>query len=103
MARTAALATLACSQLFHAFNCRSMRESIFKLKFSTNPQLVGAVVLSFLLQMAVIYVPFLQPIFKTQALSPVDLGAIMVFSTLPLWIMEIVKALNRKFRFYELY
>ena len=40
-ARTAALAALACSQLFHAFNCRSMRESIFKLKFSTNPQLVG--------------------------------------------------------------
>jgi len=102
-ARTAALATLACSQLFHAFNCRSMRESIFRLKFSTNPQLVGAVVLSFALQMAVIYVPFLQPVFKTQAMSLVDLGMIMVFSTLPLWIMEFVKALNRKFRFYGLY
>jgi P-type Ca2+ transporter type 2C len=102
-ARTAALATLACSQLFHAFNCRSMKNSIFKLKFSTNPQLVGAVVLSFLLQMAVIYVPFLQPVFKTVALSLVDLGMIMVFSTLPLWIMELVKALNRRFRFYELY
>jgi Ca2+-transporting ATPase len=102
-ARTAALATLACSQLFHAFNCRSMRESIFKLRFSTNLQLVGAVSLSFALQMAVIYVPFLQPVFKTQALSLVDLGAIMVFSTLPLWIMETVKVLNRKFTFYELY
>ena len=102
-ARTAALATLACSQLFHAFNCRSMRESIFRLKFSTNPHLVGAVVGSFLLQMAVIYVPFLQPIFKTQALSAVDLGMIMVFSTLPLWTMETVKALNRRFKFYELY
>ncbi|MCU0244608.1 MAG: cation transporting ATPase C-terminal domain-containing protein, partial [Acidobacteria bacterium] len=103
MARTVALATLACSQLFHAFNCRSMRESIFRLKFGTNPQLVGAVVLSFTLQMAVIYAPFLQPIFKTTALGLVDLGAIMVFSTLPLWIMELVKALNRRFRFYELY
>jgi Ca2+-transporting ATPase len=102
-ARTAALATLACSQLFHSFNCRSLRHSIFKLKFSTNPQLVGAVVLSFLLQMAVIYVPFLQPVFKTTPLSLVDLGAIMVFSTLPLWLMEVVKALNRRFRFYELY
>jgi Ca2+-transporting ATPase len=103
MARTAALATLACSQLFHSFNCRSMRESIFKLGFSTNPQLVGAVVLSFLLQMAIIYLPFFQPIFKTAALTLIDLGAIMVFSTLPLWIMETVKALNRRFRFYELY
>jgi Ca2+-transporting ATPase len=103
MARTSALATLACSQLFHAFSCRSMRDSIFKLKFSTNPQLVYAVGLSFLLQMAIIYVPFLQPIFKTASMSLVDLGMIMVFSTLPLWIMEIVKAFNRKFRFYELY
>ena len=103
MARTAALATLACSQLFHAFSCRSMRESIFKLKFSTNPQLVVAVVGSFLLQMAVIYLPFLQPIFKTRAMSLLDLGAIMVFSTLPLWIMELVKALNRRFKLYTLY
>jgi Ca2+-transporting ATPase len=102
-ARTAALATLACTQLFHAFSCRSMRHSIFKLRFSTNPQLVGAVVLSFLLQMAIIYVPFFQPIFKTMPLSLVDLGMIMVFSTLPLWTMEVVKALNRRFRFYELY
>ena len=102
-ARTAALATLACSQLFHAFNCRSMQASLFKLGVFTNPQLVGAVAVSFLLQMAIIYMPFFQPIFKTQALSLVDLGMIMVFSTLPLWTMEIVKALNRKFRFYELY
>ena len=102
-ARTAALATLACSQLFHAFNCRSMRESLFKLGVFTNPQLVGAVALSFVLQMAIIYVPALQPIFKTRALSAIDLGMIMVFSTLPLWTMEVVKALNRKFRFYELY
>jgi Ca2+-transporting ATPase len=102
-ARTAALATLACSQLFHAFNCRSMRESLFKLGVFTNPQLVGAVAVSFCLQMAIIYVPFFQPIFKTQALSLVDLGMIMVFSSLPLWTMEVVKAFNRKFRFYELY
>jgi len=102
-ARTAALATLACSQLFHAFNCRSMRESLFKLKVLSNPPLVYATGLSFLLQMAVIYVPFLQPIFKTQALSAIDLGMIIVFSSLPLWIMELVKAANRKFRFYDLY
>ena len=65
-ARTAALATLACSQLFHAFNCRSMQESLFKLGIFTNPQLVYATGLSFVLQMAIIYVPFLQPVFKTE-------------------------------------
>ena len=102
-ARTAALATLACSQLFHAFNCRSMKVSLFKLKVFSNPQLVYATGLSFLLQMAIIYVPVFQPIFKTEALSALDLGMIMVFSSLPLWIMEFVKALNRKFRIYDLY
>jgi Ca2+-transporting ATPase len=102
-ARTAALATLACSQLFHAFNCRSMKVSLFKLKIFSNPQLVYATGLSFLLQMAIIYVPVFQPVFKTKALSTLDLGMIMVFSSLPLWIMELVKALNRKFRFYDLY
>ena len=80
-----------------------MRESLFRLKIFTNPHLVYATGRSFVLQMAIIYVPFLQPIFKTQALSGLDLGMIIVFSSLPLWIMEIVKALNRKFRFYELY
>jgi P-type Ca2+ transporter type 2C len=103
MARTAALATLACSQLFHAFNCRSMRDSLFKLKIFTNPQLVGATLLSFLLQISIIYVPFFQPIFKTRALGPLDLGVMIAFSSLPLWIMEFVKALNRRFKFYTLY
>jgi hypothetical protein len=53
--------------------------------------------------MAIIYVPVFQPIFKTEALNALDLSMIMVFSSLPLWIMEFVKALNRKFRFYDLY
>jgi Ca2+-transporting ATPase len=103
LARTAALATLACCQLFHAFNCRSMKVSLFKLGILSNPQLVYATGLSFLLQMAIIYVPFLQPIFKTKAMSLPDLGMIMVFSSLPFWVMELVKAANRRFRFYDLY
>jgi P-type Ca2+ transporter type 2C len=64
---------------------------------------VAAVVLSSVLQMAVIYVPFLQPIFKTQTLGLVDLGAIVVLSSLPLWTMELVKLLNRRYRFYVLH
>jgi len=101
-ARTAALAVLACSQLFHSLNCRSQRTSLFRLGIGTNLKLVGAVVISFALQMAIIYTPFLQPIFKTVALGPTDLGAILVFSSLPLWAMEIVKALNKKLKLYDL-
>ena len=101
-ARTAALAVLACSQLFHAFNCRSMKVSIFKLGVFSNPSLVLATGSSFLLQLSIIYVPFFQTIFKTQALSLLDLGVILAFSSLPLWAMELVKAVNRRVRIYDI-
>ncbi|MDH4197274.1 MAG: calcium-translocating P-type ATPase, SERCA-type, partial [Candidatus Aminicenantes bacterium] len=101
-ARTAALAVLACSQLFHAFNCRSQQESLFRLGILTNANLVLANVSSFVLQMAIIYLPFFQVVFKTEALGLVDLSVILVFSSLPFWGMEIVKALNRKLRIYSI-
>ena len=101
-ARTVALAVLTCSQLFHSFSCRSMKASLFKLGLFSNPQLVLANGLSFLLQLAIIYVPFLQPVFKTQALSLADLGIILLFSSLPFWAMEVIKALNRHARIYDI-
>jgi Ca2+-transporting ATPase len=101
-ARTVSLAVLTCSQLFHSFGCRSMKTSLFRLGVFSNPQLVLANGLSFLLQLAIIYVPFLQPVFKTLPLSPTDLGLILVFSSLPFWVMEAVKAVNRKVRIYDL-
>jgi Ca2+-transporting ATPase len=100
-ARTAALAVLTCSQLFHSFSCRSMKESLFKLGIFSNPNLVLAGGMSFLLQLAIIYVPFLQPVFKTEALSLADLGVIAAFSSLPFWAMEVIKAANKKMRFYD--
>jgi Ca2+-transporting ATPase len=101
-ARTVALAVLTCSELFHSFSCRNMNESLFKLGVFSNPGLFLANGLSFLLQLAIIYVPFLQPVFKTQALSLTDLGVILLFSTLPLWAMEAVKAVNKKVRIYDI-
>jgi Ca2+-transporting ATPase len=101
-ARTAALAVLACSQLFHAFSCRSQRKSLFALGVFTNPHLLLANTLSFGLQMAVIYAPFLQPVFKTEALGLLDLGVILVFSSLPFWVMEAVKAVNARVRIYAI-
>jgi Ca2+-transporting ATPase len=101
-ARTVALAVLSCSQLFHAFNCRSMKVSIFRLGVFSNPSLVLATGSSFLLQLSIIYMPFFQTIFKTQALGLLDLGLIMAFSSLPLWAMELVKSVNRRMRFYDI-
>ena len=94
-ARTASFIVLACSQLFHSFNCRSTHESIFSLGFFTNSKLVYATLLSFLLQMSVVYLPFLQTVFKTQPLGWFDWAMILVISSFPLWAMELVKLFNR--------
>jgi Ca2+-transporting ATPase len=94
-ARTASFIVLACSQLFHSFNCRSTHESIFSLGFLTNTKLIYATLVSFALQMAVVYIPFLQTIFKTQPLGWFDWIMVFVISSFPLLAMELVKLINR--------
>ncbi|MFA6141852.1 MAG: calcium-transporting P-type ATPase, PMR1-type [Candidatus Omnitrophota bacterium] len=95
-ARTAAFIVLACSQLFHSFNCRSMTESLFKLGVFTNKKLVLATFISFLLQMAVVYIPFLQTVFKTEPLGLFDWVFVLGISSLPLWAMEAWKLVKEK-------
>ncbi len=90
-ARTAALIALACGQLFHAFNCRSQRTSVFKLGFLSNPKLLIANGASLLLQFAIIYIPFTQKIFKVEALGLLDVTVLVAISSFPLWAMEVVK------------
>lgn len=102
-ARTAAFIVLSVSQLFHAINSRSQMKSIFELGFFSNLKLVAAIGLSLLLQLSVVYVPFLQNIFKTQNLTLFDWILVFLLSSLSLWMMELIKLLNRKFRFYHIY
>ena len=68
-AQTMAFTTLVFFNLFNVFNARSDEQSAFVGLFS-NHWLWGAVLLSLLLQAAVIYVPFLQQAFSTVSLSP---------------------------------
>jgi Ca2+-transporting ATPase len=95
-ARSAAFIVLACSQLFHSFNCRSMTESLFKIGMFTNKKLILATTVSFFLQMSVVYTPFLQKVFKTEALGLFDWFLVLVISSFPLWAMEFLKLTNKK-------
>ncbi len=90
-ARTAAFIVLACSQLFHSFNCRSAAESIFKLGLFTNKKLIAACGVSLVLQISAVSVPFTQRIFKTEPLGLVDWAMVIVISSLPLCAMEVWK------------
>jgi Ca2+-transporting ATPase len=95
-ARTAAFIVLSCTQLFHVFNCRSRRESIFKIGIFTNMKLVVAVLISLALQIAAVSLPFARVVFKTQALSAFDWFLVIIVSSLPLWAMEAYKIFLRK-------
>lgn len=95
-ARTAAFVVLACSQLFHAFNCRNQTLSLFKIGVFTNTKLLWAAGISFVLQMFVVYTPFLQKVFKTEPLSFTDWLMVTALSSLPLVAVEIWKALGAK-------
>ena len=95
-ARTVAFIVLACAQLFHAFNCRSKTQSIFKLGLFTNKKIIYAALISFLLQIVVVHIPFFQKVFKTEALAFSDWLLIVLISSFPLWAVEIVKLFKRK-------
>ncbi|MBF0478835.1 MAG: calcium-transporting P-type ATPase, PMR1-type [Candidatus Omnitrophica bacterium] len=95
-ARTAAFIVLSCSQLFHSLNCRNQTVSIFKIGLFTNIKLIWAILASFILQMAVVYIPFCQTVFKTHSLGLFDWTLVLIISSMPLWAMEIYKKIHCK-------
>ncbi|MGD9092292.1 MAG: cation-translocating P-type ATPase [Anaerolineales bacterium] len=94
--QTMVFTTLTLSQMGNALAIRSERESIFRIGLLSNIPLMGAVLLTFFLQMAVIYVPFMQQIFKTVPLPPADLVICLVLSTVVFWGVELEKWFIRR-------
>ena len=68
-ARTVALTTMVFFQFYQALNCRSETESIFSMSPVSNPFLFYAMIASLFAQLAVLYVPALQWIFRTVPLT----------------------------------
>jgi P-type Ca2+ transporter type 2C len=94
-ARTAAFATLAFTQLLFSFGCRSFRFTLSQLGALTNPWLIGAIAVSALLQLAVMTVPFLQPIFKvTPILFTWEWIMIVLLALTPVTIVEVAKLIR---------
>ena len=69
VATTMAFVTLSFSELLRAFTARSERYPIFKIGIFNNRVMNIAVLTSLTLLLAVVYIPFLQPIFKTYPLG----------------------------------
>ncbi|WP_264174852.1 calcium-translocating P-type ATPase, PMCA-type [Clostridium estertheticum] len=94
--RTLALGTLVLSQLIHVFECRSEKHSLFEINPFTNMYLLGAVSISVIMLLSIVYIPFLQNVFHT---IPLNLGQwliVLFFSSIISFINSLYLYLTNK-------
>lgn len=83
-------------QLGNALAVRSERESVLRLGMRTNPFLFLAIIVAIVLQLLIVYLPPLQDVFGTQALTPVQLGVVFAASTAVFIAVELAKWVERR-------
>jgi len=91
--QTMVFTTLCLAQMGNALAIRSEKHPLPAIGLLSNPALVWAVLSTLVLQMLVVYVPFLQGIFKTVALSPAELGVSLALSSVVFLAVEMAKIL----------
>ena len=91
---TMAFLTMSMAEIFHSFNMRSQRHSVFKLGCQ-NWVLWGAMGLSFLLTTAVIYLPGVSTAFGFEHISLAEYGVAMALAFAVIPIVETVKFFQR--------
>ncbi len=94
--QTMVFTVLTLAQMFHVLAIRSERESLVTQGLWSNRPMLGAVALTFLLQLALIYVPWLNAIFHTQPLTLNELAFCLAISSVTLVAVEIEKWLVRR-------
>jgi Ca2+-transporting ATPase len=94
--QTMVFTVLTLSQMGNVLTIRSERDSFFQRGPLSNLWLLGAVLLTFALQMATIYVPFLHPIFHTMPLTMNQLSLCLLLSTIVFVAVEIEKWVQRR-------
>jgi Ca2+-transporting ATPase len=90
-ARTVAFCIMAFSQLFLSFSCRSHHYTMPQLGLFTNLYLIGAVVISGLLQLSVVTLPFAKRIFETETHPEWRWEMVFLLSLTPVTIIEVFK------------
>jgi Ca2+-transporting ATPase len=94
--QTMVFTVLTLAQLAHVLAIRTERDSLFTVGLMSNWPLLGAVVITVGLQLAVIYVPALNPVFRTAPLSPGELLAAVLLSAVVFVAVETEKWVKRR-------
>ena len=96
--QTSVFTTLVITQLLHTFNFRFENKGIFRKHIFENKYLNLAIIVSVLLQIGIIYIPWLQSVFKTAGLSLYHWLLIIASSVIPVLIINFVNELIYKKR-----
>jgi P-type Ca2+ transporter type 2C len=94
-ARTLTFMVMVFAQLFHAFNCRSDRRSLFAIGLTTNTPLLWAVAGSAVLQAAILLHPWTREIFKAAPFDPEHWVLAAGLGLMPLLVVEGWKAVKK--------
>ena len=97
-AQTMAVTTVIFFQVFYLMNCRSLRDSVFKIGFFSNPTIFLGIGITLALQAAFIYAPPLQAVFGTTALDAKELGLSFLAGVVTLPIITLEKWISAKSR-----
>ncbi|NUN23412.1 MAG: HAD-IC family P-type ATPase [Candidatus Jettenia caeni] len=95
-ARTTALTTMVFFQFFQAWNSRSETQSVFRMNPISNPFLFYSMIAAIFAQLAVLYVPPLQWIFRTQPLTSSEWIHVGIASVTIIVIIEFDKWIRRR-------
>jgi Ca2+-transporting ATPase len=94
--QTVTFTTLTLAQMGNALATRSDRDTLWQIGLFSNKTMLGSVLLTFALQMAVIYVPFLNRAFSTTPLSLQDLLISLDFSLIIFLAVELFKWIRQR-------
>ncbi|NJO80466.1 MAG: cation-translocating P-type ATPase, partial [Cyanobacteria bacterium RM1_2_2] len=94
--QTTVFAALAFSRIFLALAMRSERDLLIQKGLFSNKPMLGAVLLTFTLQLAVIFTPWLQSIFESAPLTQRELLICLAVSTVGFWLVEAQKLFFRR-------
>jgi Ca2+-transporting ATPase len=94
--QTMVFTVLSLSQLGHVFAIRSEVEFIYRKGFFSNPFLLVVIIVTFILQLGVVYLPFANQIFKTQPLSIAELAICLLASAVVFHAVELEKWIRMK-------
>lgn len=94
--RSAAFIIMGFSQLFNVFNMRSIRLSVFKIGMFSNKYVNVALIISVLIQVAIIEIPFFEVLFRFDPISWIEFIVLASLASSVLWFGELYKLFSAK-------